>query len=144
MDLKDMGTNTVEPPAPDAVTVTRDAYELVRQYLADANWTIEEHPVIGALQPDLLVISPEGKPFLVEFKLGAEGSAHFGALAQLVRFQDEYSRVHPGEDAGTVLVTNLRVDQPVESAASQLGVRIVPTGKSDQELGTNLMRKLGG
>ena len=93
-------------------------------------WRVQAQPLIGMLQPDLLIQTPEDKTVLVELKLG-KGAAHIGELAQVAAYKAAYEQLKPDHTATAFYVTSRELGDGFREAASKLGVQVVQVAAQD-------------
>ncbi len=127
----------------DINEIERAAAHKARELFEEVEWTVEEEPQVGAMRPDLVVQSPNGATYVVEVKAG-QGSAHFGSVAQVATFIEEYQDVRAVEDVRGLLVTNMATQENILEAARSLGIQVVPVrggpGEMAQELFDQIQR----
>jgi len=109
----------------DINEIERAAAHKARELFEEVEWTVEEEPQVGAMRPDLVVQSPNGATYVVEVKAG-QGSAHFGSVAQVATFIEEYQDVRAVEDVRGLLVTNMATQENILEAARSLGIQVAP------------------
>jgi Restriction endonuclease len=114
--------------------------EETKKLFEKASWVVDEKPDAGTTEPDLVVHSPKGATYVVEFKAGA-GSAHFGSLAQLDTSLKEYERRNQ-EHARGVFVTTMDIQEGIADAADKLDVEIVSASGDAREIAQAVLQRL--
>ena len=133
----------IESSSADAGNIERAVASRTKELFEEAEWAVEEEPVIGATRPDLVLRSPEGATYVVELKVG-HGSAHFGSLAQVATFKEEYEDARAVKGVKGMLVTNMTTQDSLVEAAKSLDIQVVAVGGGPGEMAEKVFKSIYG
>jgi hypothetical protein len=106
--------------------VARGVAEIVADTLRASHWTVEEEPIIGGVQPDLLASDPAGDhSYVVEIKAPGE-AGHFADVAQVAAYR-RAAQAALGRNVGAILVIEGDASANTTEAARELGVTLLAT-----------------
>lgn len=104
----------------------RGVAEIVADALRASDWTVQQEPIIGGVQPDLLASDPAGdRSYVVEIKSPGE-AGHFADVAQVAAYRRAVQAAL-GREVGAVLVIEGDASANTADAARELGVTLLAT-----------------
>lgn len=123
--------------------IERAVASKTKELFEKAEWVVEEEPLVGTTRPDLVLRSPEGATYVVELKVG-RGSAHFGSLAQVATFKEEYEDARAVKGVKGMLVTNMTAQESLVKAAKSLDIEVVAVGGGPGEMAEKVFKSIYG
>jgi len=110
----------------------RGVAEIVAEALRARHWTIQEEPIIGGVQPDLLASDPQGgRSYVVEIKSPGE-AGHFADVAQVAAYR-RAAQAALGRDVEAILVIEGDASENTAEAARELGVTLLAADPAHPE-----------
>jgi Restriction endonuclease len=104
--------------------VGRGVAKIVADAFRASDWTVQEEPIIGGVQPDLLASDPAGdRSYVVEIKSPGE-AGHFADVAQVAAYR-RAAQAALGREVGAILVIEGDASANTAEAARELGVTLV-------------------
>jgi hypothetical protein len=98
--------------------------EAVRSALEAAGWTVNDHPVIGSHQPDVLA-SGKSRPHLVIDIKATSRPIHFASVAQVASYVRAALDAQPSRDVRGVLLSVAPLTAAARDAAEKVGVTVL-------------------
>ena len=128
----------------DSITATL-ILKAVAQTLSSLNWNVVaeavSHVARRTEKTDLVVVSPDGRTYIIEARLG-DVETHFAELAQAEKRAEELGRSEGRSEVVPVVVTDAPVSMPVSEMAVDVGVTVVSSSGTADEIAQSVVSLL--
>lgn len=132
---------------------TRDDVQALIHMATSLGWPAEVEPDIDGRRPDVVIQQPEGISWIVEFKQGRDTALHMADLGQIAGYAEALARRNVEGFGGPevhdllaqirlLLVTTEPPTDFFKSGAEQLGIDVLQSDKTGQDLAAQLVEHI--